>query len=171
METDMRLLALMAVGLLAGSLLIGCGPAPAMTSPDTGDKKDDKKVKDEEAILGKWQMEKVDNGSPDDKPPPAETLAKMSMTFKKGGKMVTVVADGREIEGEYTLDTTAKLKTIDLTDSDSGAKTASPGVYELDGDKLTICVNPAKTTRPSEFKADGKFVLLFVLKRVKDGGK
>lgn len=148
----MRLLALLAVGLLAGSLLA-----------------DDKKPKDEEAILGKWQMEKIDTGSPNDKPPPAEALAKMSMTFKKDGKMVMVVANGSEIETEYKLDTTAKLKTIDLTDG--GAKTTSPGVYELDGDKLTICLNQAKTTRPSEIKADGKFVLLFVLKRVKDGGK
>jgi uncharacterized protein (TIGR03067 family) len=151
METDMRLLTLLAIGLFAGSLLA-----------------EDKKPKVEEAILGKWQMEKIDVGNPEAKLPPAEKLAKMSITFKKDGKLVSVLSpDGSETEGDYKLDATAKLNAIDITKT--GEKTANPGVFELDGDKLTICLNQTSSTRPSEIKADGKGVFVMVLKRVKDG--
>ena len=147
----MRPLALLAVGLFAASLLA-----------------EDKKPKVEEAIIGKWQMEKLDTGDPDAKPFPAEILATMSFTFKKGGKVVSPGPGGDEQEGEYKLDTAAKLKTIDLFKT--GEK-AAPGVFELDGDKLTICLNPSGSKRPSEIKADGKGVFVMVLKRVNDGGK
>jgi uncharacterized protein (TIGR03067 family) len=150
----MRVIALLAVGVFAGTLIAA------------DDKKDDKK-KDEEAILGKWQLQKMDSGDPKDPPLPAEALAKMTLTFKKDGKVANTDFQGKEHDGEYKLDTAAKPKTIDLGKD----KDFSLGVYELDGDTLKVCLLYGGKTRPTEFKADGKGTVVTIFKRVTDEKK
>jgi len=155
----MRLLALLAAGLFAGAVM-------------ADDKKDEKKVKDEEAILGTWKFVKFDDGS--DREPQAEMVAmvaKFYFAFKKDGKMAVPDPSKKdtEKEGTFKLDPAAKTKAIDILvkgDKDT------LGVYELDGDTLKLCTAPSgKMTRPTEFKADGKGTYVITLKRVKDEKK
>jgi uncharacterized protein (TIGR03067 family) len=153
LEIDMRLFALLAASLLFVSLTVA----------------EDKKevVKDEEAIIGTWKVEKFDTGTKDG--PPAEVVEKLRFIFKKDGKMTTVQPDGSEKEMEYKLDPTAKPKALDSKKADSPVK----GIYELDGDTLKICLNQGDDgTRPTEFKPDAKkFTFILTLKRVKEEKK
>lgn len=149
----MRLLALLAAGLLAGTL-------------QAEEKKGEKKVKDEESILGVWKVEKYDVGLPDTER--TDRATKMVMTFTKGGKL-TMSFNGADVEMVYKLDSTAKPKAIDMTRDGITV----PAVYELDGDTLAICSQAGakegqKFVRPEGMKADAKKdVTLMTLKRVK----
>jgi uncharacterized protein (TIGR03067 family) len=81
------------------------------------------------------------------------------MTISKGGADKDTVT--------YTLDATRKPKWIDLTGK-GGKKML--GIYELDGDKLTICVNERDGgERSTQFAsaADSPNDVLIVLKRDK----
>jgi uncharacterized protein (TIGR03067 family) len=147
----MRLLTLLLAGLFAGTL------------PAADDKKD--KPKDEETIVGVWKVEKLDDGS--GKELPAEEVGKMRLIFSKEGKLVSRQSFGGESKGEYKLDTSAKPKAIDITESQQ----PTFGIYELDGDSLKICVGQNKT-RPTDLKPDNKAGhVLLTLKRVKDEKK
>ena len=152
----MRLLALLAAGLFAGTLIAA------------DDKKDDKKGKDEEAIVGTWKVEKFDAGVPGG--PTAEELAKVRMTFKKDGKLAVLDPEGKEKEVGFKLDSAAKPKTIDIA---SGEKDHDAvGLYALESDTLTLAMGPSgSATRPTELKADGKGIIVLTLKRVKEEKK
>ena len=135
------------------------------------DKKDEKKSKDEEAILGTWKVEKFDSGGINE--PKLEELANLRMTFTKDGKLSMNDDLGRKREVDYKLDPAPKPKAIDM-----GADgTTIPGLYSLDGDTLILCAargvsDGKKLTRPTEIKADGKAeVAVITLKRVKDEKK
>lgn len=144
----MRLLTLLTAGLLAGHLF-------------AEDKKDEKKVKDEEAILGTWKVEKYDNGGVDE--PSAKSNATVRLTFAKGGKMQWAYPD-LKYDAEYELDPAAKPKTMNMS-TERGTVGA---IYALDGDTLTIAVAiNGRNTRPEELKADGKGVAVMTMKRVK----
>lgn len=125
-------------------------------------------VKDEEAILGTWSFEKIDSGDAKDEPP-ADVLASMRLEFKKDGKMtISRGQAGKEKNGTYKLDPTAKVKTIDLIDE----RRTSPGIYELNGDTLKLCIAEGNNAvRPTEMKPDGKRMAVVTLKRVKDEKK
>jgi uncharacterized protein (TIGR03067 family) len=147
----MRLLALLAAGLLAGTAL--AAPVP----------KEKEKVKDEDGVLGVWAVDTFDYGEIGG--PPQAEAAKMRMTFKKEGKLVLALG-GEPQDASYKLDPTAKPKGIDLS-------SPALGIYELDGDTLKLCLSQGPSqARPTEFKADGKRgVLVITLKRVKDEKK
>jgi len=66
--------------------------------------------------------------------------------------------------GEYKLDPDASPKSIDMSE---GGR-LSPGIYELDGDTLKICLAEGPTaTRPTVMKPDGMRVAVVTFKRVK----
>jgi uncharacterized protein (TIGR03067 family) len=151
----MRLLALLAAGLFAGTLMAA------------DDKKD--KPKDEEAILGVWKVEKVDTGGADIRG--ADMVGKLRMAFKKGGKVAMPGPDGKENEADVKLDSTATPKTIDVTTGEEGKFTV--GLYSLDGDTLTLAMaQSGSKTRPTELKADAKTgTVVMTMKRVKEEKK
>ena len=120
------------------------------------------KVKDEEAIVGIWQIESLDFGP--GVPAPPLDFKQMRLEFKAGCKMAMTMGEMPAKEGEYKLDTAAKVKTIDMTESGR----LSPGIYELDGDTLKICLaEGANAVRPTEMQPDGMRVAVVTLKRVK----
>jgi uncharacterized protein (TIGR03067 family) len=141
----MRLLALLAAGLLAGGSIA-----------------DDKKPKDEEAILGTWKVVTYDGGK-GVPVPSADELDKFSITFKEEDKAVFTLPE-KVSENGYTLDPTAKPKEIDIT----GKSGTSLGIYALDGNKLTLAIARGDRFRPTEFKTVEDQVLVATLKRVKD---
>jgi uncharacterized protein (TIGR03067 family) len=130
--------------------------------------KDKEKVKDEDAILGTWAIDKFDNGGGPGGPS-AEDIAKIRFIFKKDGKLtLTGGPNGEEKETEYKVDPAAKVKAIDLI---MDGRTAQ-GIYELDGDTLKLCVTEGdKAGRPEEFKPDGKLTAVVTFRRVKDEKK
>jgi uncharacterized protein (TIGR03067 family) len=122
----MRLLALLAAGLFASAVIAA------------DDKKDEKKTKDEEAILGTWRVEKFESGTGKD--PSAEDLAKGAgkarLTFQKGGALVVVIPGEAEKKGEYKLDPAAIPKAIDSSppvdaDTSPTRRRASPMIGPL----------------------------------------
>lgn len=153
-------IALGCLALLAAALTLVSAPVP----------KEKPKLKDEDAILGIWAIEKVDAGGEAPKEAPtADEVAKIRMEFKKNNKYRFwggPNGDGKEIE--YKLDPSAKLKTIDLID---GGRTTL-GLYEIDGDRLKICysVQP-RANRPEEMKSNDLGYRVVTLKRVKDEAK
>ena len=125
-----------------------------------------KPPKDEEAIQGVWQVDKFDFGP--GVPIPPLDFTQMRFTFKAGGKMAMTMGDMPGKEGDYKLDSAAKVKAIDMTESGR----VSPGIYELDGDTLKICLaEGANVVRPTEMKPDAKGVAVVTFKRVKDEKK
>jgi uncharacterized protein (TIGR03067 family) len=152
----MRLLALFAAGLFAGTLV-------------AEDKKDEKKPKDEEAILGTWKVEKMDTDGEVKRG--AELVTKLRWTFKKDGKFILTDPDGKEMEATYKIDPTVKPRTIDMATGEEGKFTI--GLYTLDGETLTLVMAPSGSkTRPTELKADAKAgTVVFIMKRVTDEKK
>jgi uncharacterized protein (TIGR03067 family) len=157
----MRLLSLLAAVALPALLV--AAPVP----------KDKEKLKDEEAILGTWKIEKFDTGGGPGGPPPGE-VDKIRFVFEKDGKMKFVGGPGGEDAATtYKLDPTAKVKTLDLTMTrpGSGPQTAL-GIYEIDGDTLKWCMaEGANKARPEELKANGKGTVVVTFTRVKDEKK
>jgi uncharacterized protein (TIGR03067 family) len=150
----MRLLALIAAGLLAGTLTA----APVPKSKPT--------VKDEEAIVGSWTVSQFDA---DGAFTPPAVIAAIRFTFGEKGKLGMGSGPGERPEGSFRLDPAAGVKTVDIV---VGGKKLL-GLYELDGDALKLCIPSAMDNpRPEEMKADRRYrVTLVTLRRVKDEPK
>jgi uncharacterized protein (TIGR03067 family) len=68
-------------------------------------------------------------------------------------------------EGTYQLDPTKTPRAIDISEA---GRVVGYGIYQLDGDTLTLCVARANATRPTAFAtADGTPTVLIVFKRAK----
>jgi uncharacterized protein (TIGR03067 family) len=150
--------------LLAGfALLVGFALLALLAGlVEFEDKKE--KLKDEEAILGAWQVVKIESEGKD-VTPPAHALEKLRFVFETKNAMAYVDSLGEEHKGvTYTIDPAAKVKTIDIYKS--GPKAL--GVYELDGDTLKISLPVIDKPRPTDMRALDHGTGLMTLKRVKD---
>lgn len=124
------------------------------------------KPKDEEAILGTWQVEKFDFGP--GVPAPPLDFTQMQFAFATEGRMTMTIGALPPKTSVFKLDPAAKLKTIDVSESGRVA----PGIYELDGDTLKLCIADGKdAARPMEMKAEGGRTIVVMLKRVKEEKK
>jgi RNA polymerase sigma factor (sigma-70 family) len=128
------------------------------TTPKRGTDKEEKakKATDLDRLQGTWILTSaITNGKPE------EDTEDTTLTFEK--EKIRLTNKGKvEREFGFTLD--PEKKTIDLRlDSRS-----MPGIYKLDGDKLTICHNDKGDTRPEKFASEVEtdFILL-ELKREK----
>jgi uncharacterized protein (TIGR03067 family) len=148
------------LALLFGTTLLFAAPVP----------KEKPKVKDEEAVLGKWEFEQVDAGSAKENQAGTRALSGATIEFKKENKItVTPPAKAMEkaIDGEVKLNDAAKVKEFDV--EINGIKLL--GLYELDGDSLKICVQQGDG-RPKELKATAETrTMVVTLKRLKDEKK
>lgn len=123
-------------------------------------------AKDTEALQGSWQLT---SGEANGKELPEQQLKDGSLVIK--GDHYRVTLHGREtITGAQKLDSAAKLKTIDITDSTGPHKgETSLGIYELKGDEFRVAFAPPGKPRPSKFSTtpdSGHWV--HVWKRVKE---
>ena len=146
----------------AVGVLVACGLTVAAPLPKTKEK-----PKDQDAIQGVWQLDKFDIGGAGQVPPGIESVR---FTFKDG--KLTVSRNGMEDakQGEYKLDPTAKPKAIDLVEPNGSRNT--PGIYELDGDTLKICIAEGQNAvRPTAFKPDGMRMPVVTFKRVTEAKK
>jgi len=125
------------------------------------------KAKDEELIVGTWQVENFDFGP--GAPVPPIDFKQINLAFKTDGKLAMTMGDMPRKEGAYKLDPAAKVKAIDMTEANGRV---SPGIYELDGDTLKICIaEGADAVRPTEMKPGGMRGAVVTLKRVKEEKK
>ncbi len=137
------------------TLAMTAGVVLAAPAPD---KKDPTK-EDQEKIQGTWKVESGEFAGAKN----PEQLLKIQLVFS-GDKIVNKVGDAEKKKGTFQLDATPKIKTIDVRTDDQLVH----GIYKLDGDALTICVDESGEARPAEFVSkEGSKVALVNLKRVK----
>ena len=105
--------------------------------------------KDLELLQGDWKIESVQessgkNGNDSD-------IKAMVVTFK--GDSMKITLKGELIENhKIKIDAAATPRTIDFTHLEGPDKgKTEPGIYKVEGDKLTICVNDPGKDRPSAF--------------------
>ena len=129
------------------------------------DDKNDKAKEDKQKIQGAWKLmsfEVAGKGDDDTKDENRELIIE--------GDKISVKNDGKDIEKDsFTLDPAKEPKVIDLiTLSGNDKDKKRPGIYELDGDNLKICIDEKGEKRPTAFATkEGDGLVLVVLKRVK----
>jgi uncharacterized protein (TIGR03067 family) len=127
---------------------------------------DDKPRTDQEQILGTWEVASSEEGGKD----VGESFRGMKVVFTKD-RLKLMPKDETEaaLQMDYKLDPQKKPKQIDTThELDPGKPISQLGIYELDVDKLKICLEAAGRGRPDKFetKANGSAHLM-ILKRIK----
>lgn len=126
---------------------------------------DDKKADDKKAVQGVWMYESMEwNGKKVD----AEQISMTTSTFD-GDKYTVKIGDKVTASGTFKIDPTKSPKTVDVTITEGDGKgNVLPGIYKIDGDTLTTCINLQGADRPTEFKsAERSGVSLVVSKRIK----
>jgi uncharacterized protein (TIGR03067 family) len=132
--------------------LVACStPAPTLTPLE----------KDTAALQGTWKpVSRKDGASV------RNVSSSIAVRFTFSGDRV-IASDGkREEQGTFVLAAEKTPREIDLRTS-TGKKTLS-GIYRLEGDVLTICVNTNGKGRPADFQPqEGSAGQLVVFERVK----
>lgn len=146
----MTRLALLVLALSSGFILAAPVPKP--------------KVKDEEAMQGKWKVVELQhNGKPANKDykEAVATIDKDQFSVQRGG-------DGKERDEVMAYKIDPAKKEIEFTPPEENADAALKGLYKLDGDTLTIAIgmgNPG--IRPTEVKP-GPHINYLKLERMKE---
>lgn len=118
--------------------------------------------KEKAAIQGIWKI--VGFETPQGKDANFEGA---TLDFDKDGKNLVFTKENETKKGTFRLNPAGKPKEIDIKPGDED-KTFE-GIYQLDKDKLKICLSPENGEgRPSEFALkDGKKYILVTLERAK----
>lgn len=120
----------------------------------------DEAPKDEQKILGTWAVESAEVRG---QKLPEEKLKVIKVTFTPEGKWSR--KGDKEEEGTYKLDPAKNPKEVTITTNERDTEL---GIYKLDGDTLTVCLEANSNERPTEFATKvGSMVNLIVFKRVK----
>jgi RNA polymerase sigma factor (sigma-70 family) len=157
--TKVKIVAVVVLALCVAGTVAVMGARRALADKPAAAGKD-KAAKDEEKILGTWDVVSFEEGG---QKAPAEAIKEAMVIFAAGGKM-TAKQGEKEQEFTYELDPTKKPKEFNGT-NDKGQTVR--GIYKLDGDELTICF-ARRGDRPTEFVSkEDTTVVLEVLKREK----
>ena len=92
------------------------------------------------------------------------------MKLKVEGEAYTIDFGKNSDKGTLKLDSAKKPKRIDLTTQKDGPFKGRnlPGIYELKGDTIVLCLNSEKQDRPTAFEAKEKTpMMLLTFKREK----
>jgi len=123
-------------------------------------------VQGEDSVQGAW---KLSSGEAQGKPLTEKEIKNAKLVIK-GDEYHFTLDGGEAITGTQTLDSTAKIKTIDIKDASGPNKGKTClGIYELKGDEFRVSFAPAGKARPTKFATapdSGNWV--HVWKRVKE---
>jgi uncharacterized protein (TIGR03067 family) len=113
--------------------------------------------KDESAIDGTWKATSAELSG---KELPRKASETFTLSLKNGKYEVVAESPDR---GTVTYNDSAKPKEMDIkgTDGPNKGKTFL-AIYELSGDKLTICYDLSGASRPTEFKTQPNTQLFLV---------
>jgi RNA polymerase sigma-70 factor (ECF subfamily) len=154
----LKIVAVVALGMMVAAGTVPYARRALADKPAAADKEE--VSKEERKFLGTWAVQSCEVGG---QKVPEEKFKKTRFTFAPKGKWTR--KGDREEEGTYKLDHSKKPKAITITTDQRGTEL---GIYKLDGDTLTICIEASGNKRPTEFATkEGTRVNLIVFKRVK----
>gem|GEM_PF-1667140 len=146
------------------SLLLCISFTRFSTADSVKDKADQKPVKsDSELIQGLWDGTANEDGNEMQRGPNAGNLLIHE-------NAIVVVKDGHQQKemGVFRLNSAAMPKQIDSHATEGPDKgVENKGIYELNGDKLRICIRTDDGDRPADFKP-GPHRLVLILERKKE---
>lgn len=120
---------------------------------------------DLERMQGAWRLVRREKDGKADSP---DVIKDVRMLQRETAFSFTGAASGSGAsQGTFVINATQKPKTMDRMPSDGPQKGKTlPGIYELTGDTLTLCISVAGKDRPSAF-ASGPGSVLSVFQREK----
>jgi len=136
--------------LIALTMALLCGVAHAR----------DEAAKESEKLAGTWQTTSAVN---EGEKMPDEQASRIVLVFT--GEKFEVSNGGKSMmKGTFTIDPSKTPKTIDMksTSGKHQGKT-TPGIYELDGDSLKICMVPPDEQRPKKLNDTAKNGGMFMM--------
>jgi uncharacterized protein (TIGR03067 family) len=123
---------------------------------------------DLDKIQGTWKVESIKESKGGD---PADKMAKDFVVTVKDDVMTITLASTKNklVSYKLTLDPSKNPKTIDFKHADGEDKGKTErGIYKIEGDSFTFCVNDFDKDRPAAFATkDGTGISLVTLKRSK----
>ena len=140
--------------------------AVALVAANKGEKKKEKS--DFEKIQGTWTI--VENFIKGGR---ANINSKVGAVMVFSGKTLnTTTKGGQLLEGTFALRPDRKPQQLDIIFKRDGTVLTMPGIYELSGDTLKICLTEPGKPRPKAMgTAEDDLRQMIVLKRVKGGDK
>ena len=122
--------------------------------------------RDREALQGTWEAVEV---IMDGEPAPEEVRKELKVIFDGGTMKLTGPGGIGKRMYDIKLDAGTSPKSLDMMPQEGPFKgKAAPGIYELRGDTLKLCLPNKGTDRPKEFKSTaGSRFGLFIMKRSK----
>ncbi len=136
-----------------------------LAAPLAGDdKKEDPAAAELKRLAGTWQGVAAEEGG---EAAVADTAKQLRLEFD-GEKFKAYFGDMVLMAGTLKLDPSAKPKAIDLKSSEGRlAGKTGEGIYELDGDKLKLCLVEPGEKRPAELKTAKQGQHLITYERAK----
>jgi uncharacterized protein (TIGR03067 family) len=108
--------------------------------------------KDQEKLQGVWRYVSFESNG---EKMPEEQLKRMSVIYD-GDKWTVKEGDKVVVSGTQKLDPSKKPAQIDSVITEGEGKgTTMLGIYELKGDRMRVCFDPAGKERPKDFKPKG----------------
>src|SRR5947207_4222433 len=119
-------------------LVLAVGFLLAADEPKKAEKKDVSELE------GTWVVVKMVRGGQENDGAQGDELT-------IAGNQFTVKRKNGDMKGTVKLDAKAKPKTIDLVLTDGPQQGTAQGIFKLDKDRLTLCLNPPESSeRPTE---------------------
>ena len=118
-------------------------------------------IDDHKNIQGTWRLTYAEDSG---RVVPQEQISEMAFVFTD--KTMNTEIAGRKSEATYDLQSSANPKQIELTENG----VTKPGIYDLQGDTLRLCICQANNQRPTAFDTQpGSLEIVFTMKRVRPG--
>ena len=118
-------------------------------------------IDDDKNIQGTWRLTYAEDSG---RVVPKEQFSEMAFVFTD--KTMNTEIAGRKSEATYELRSSANPKQIELTENG----VTKPGIYDLQGDTLRLCICQANNQRPTAFDTQpGSLEIVFILKRFRPG--